>query len=327
MPPGLSSRRKPNLPHAQPARWAAGRDLPNSARRGCFQRAAPGISKGGPHWRPDSRSSYPGCREPIMNSLAKILLPIDFSERSALAVRYARELALHFHCELILAHVLAPLHSEFGSMQIAGSMLVDVYRMRADQAEGDLNAFEADALAGLNVRRLLLHGDPAGKIVELASEEHIDLIAMPTHGYGPFRRFILGSNTAKVLHDADCPVWTGVHMEEAPTLASIPFHNILCAVDLGPQSSKTLCWAARLAQEFGARLHLVHATGASPDAGEGGGDPAVSWQAAVRKSAGEELFRLQNFVGMEADSSVEAGEAAKGVWSTAGRVDADLLVT
>src|ERR1017187_3075134 len=92
MPPGLSSRRKPNLPHAQPARWAAGRDLPNSARRGCFQRAAPGISKGGPHWRPDSRSSYPGCREPIMNSLAKILLPIDFSERSALAVRYAREL-------------------------------------------------------------------------------------------------------------------------------------------------------------------------------------------------------------------------------------------
>ena len=67
-----------------------------------------------------------------MNSLAKILEPIDFSVRSALAVRYARELALHFHSELTLAHVLAPLHSEFGSMQIAGSMLVDVYRSRAD---------------------------------------------------------------------------------------------------------------------------------------------------------------------------------------------------
>ena len=105
-------------------------------------------------------------------------------------------------------------------MQIAGSMLVDVYRSRTDQAERDLNAFEPDALAGLNVRRLLLHGDPASKIVELAREEHVDLIAMPTHGYGPFRRFILGSNTAKVLHDADCPVWTGVHIEEARPVAA-----------------------------------------------------------------------------------------------------------
>src|SRR5664280_1483414 len=203
-----------------------------------------------------------------MNSLAKILLPIDFSERSALAVRYARELALHFHCELILAHVLAPLHSEFGSMQITGSMLVDVYRSRADQAEGDLNAFEADTVAGLNVRRLLLHGDPACKIVEFAREEHIDLIVMPTHGYGAFRRFILGSNTAKVLHDADCPVWTGVHLEQAPALASIPFRSILCAVDLGPQSSMTLDWAAWLARQFGSRLSVVHATAGVPDLGD-----------------------------------------------------------
>ena len=52
------------------------------------------------------------------------------------------------------------------------------------------------------------------KIVELAHESPDQtVILMPTHGYGPFRRFILGSNTAKVLHDADCPVWTGVHLE------------------------------------------------------------------------------------------------------------------
>ena len=95
-----------------------------------------------------------------MNSLTKILLPIDFSERSALAVHYARDLALHFRSELILAHVLPPLHSEFG-IEITGSMLVDVYRSRTDQAERDLNAFELDALTGLNVRRLLLHGEPA----------------------------------------------------------------------------------------------------------------------------------------------------------------------
>ena len=59
-----------------------------------------------------------------MHSLKKILVPVDFSERCAGAVRHARELALRFDSELILLHVLPPLHSEFCSLQIAGSMLV-----------------------------------------------------------------------------------------------------------------------------------------------------------------------------------------------------------
>jgi hypothetical protein len=36
----------------------------------------------------------------------------------------------------------------------------------------------------------------------------MDLIVTPTHGYGLFRRFLFGSATLKVLHDAACPVWT-----------------------------------------------------------------------------------------------------------------------
>jgi nucleotide-binding universal stress UspA family protein len=257
-----------------------------------------------------------------MNSLAKILLPIDFSERSALAVRYARELALHFHSELILAHVLAPLHSEFGAMQITGSMLVDVYRSRADQAERDLNAFEPDALAGLNVRRLLLHGDPAPKIVEFAREEHIDLIAMPTHGYGPFRRFILGSNTAKVLHDADCPVWTGVHLEEARPMDA-PFSKILCAVDLGPQSARALAWASWLQQEFHGHLTLIHAIAAHSESLD---EPDLSWRTGIREIAEEELLRLQREIGAEADLLLEAGEPARIICSAAARVGAGTVI-
>ena len=69
-----------------------------------------------------------------MNSLAKILLPIDFSERSAVAVHYVRQLALPSQAEVILAHVLAPLHSEFNTVTATGSMLVDIYRTRAEQA-------------------------------------------------------------------------------------------------------------------------------------------------------------------------------------------------
>ena len=256
-----------------------------------------------------------------MKSLAKILLPIDFSERSTLAVRYARELALHFDSEIILAHVQPPLHSEVG-IEIAGSMLVDIYRSRTAQAEQDLSAFEAEALAGLKVRRLLRHGDPAAKIVEITREEPIDLIAMPTHGYGPYRRFILGSNTAKVLHDADCPVWTGVHIESARP-AEAPFSHVLCAVDLGPQSARALAWASWLQQEFHGRLTLLHAIAAHGDA------PAESdrgWRSGIREIAEEELLRLQREVGAEADVLLEAGEAARIICATAERVGAGTVV-
>ncbi len=259
-----------------------------------------------------------------MRDLARILLPVDFSERSAGPARYAMSLANHFDSELTLVHVLTPLQYEFGAVEIGGSMLSELYRSRFEQAKRELDNFLAGELGSARVRRLVLEGDPASKIVELAHEAHTQtVILMPTHGYGPFRRFILGSTTAKVLHDADCPVWTGVHIEEAPALATIPFHHILCAVDLGPQSSKTLCWAGQLAQEFGSQLHLVHATGAAADAGD---ESAATWHTAVRRSATEELERLQKFVRVEADARVESGEPAKAICAAAQMVHADLLV-
>jgi nucleotide-binding universal stress UspA family protein len=173
----------------------------------------------------------------------------------------------------------------------------------------------------------MLEGDPAERILEFArgaaGEDPPGLIVMPTHGYGPFRRFLLGSNTARVLHDALCPVWTGVHIDEAHGGAPAQLRNILCAVDLGPQSSRTLCWAAQLGLEFGARVSLVHATGPDPEADTESGEP---WQSSVRQSAEAELQRLRQFVHADAELIVEAGDPAKAICAAAERLEADLLV-
>jgi len=246
-----------------------------------------------------------------MLSLSRILLPVDFSERSVGAAHYAASLACHFGCELVLLHVLVPPQYEFGAVDIAGSMLAELCRDRVVQANDDLERFLASELAGLRVRRVVLEGDPSGSIVDFAHNEHCDLIVMPTHGYGPFRRFILGSNTAKVLHDADCPVWTGVHLEDAPAALSIPIRGVLCAVDLGPQSAKTLAWAAGLAGEFGSRLTVLHATPCGPD---------------LQHAAEEELRKLRDSAGAEAEVLLETGEAARVVCAAAGKLQADVLV-
>jgi len=258
-----------------------------------------------------------------MPSLSKILLPVDFSERSVGAARHASLLARHFHSELTLLHALTPLHDEFGAIETAGTMLVDVYRARASQAARELDAFMAEQLAGLNVRRVVLHGDPAEKIVQFAHDEHTSLIAMATHGYGPFRRFILGSNTAKVLHDADCPVWTGVHLEDTGAPAPGSIRSILCALDLGPQSSKTLAWADWLRREFDARLTVIHASAPGPDIAD---ESERLWRARVHEGAEAELQLIQRDTGAQAEIYLESGEPARVICSQALRVQADVLV-
>lgn len=246
-----------------------------------------------------------------MQFLSRILLPVDFSERSVGGAHYAGSLACHLGCELVLVHVLTPPQYEFGAVDIAGSMLAELCRDRVVQANADLAAFQAEEFANMNVRRVVLEGDPSGSIVDFAHNERCGLIVMPTHGYGPFRRFILGSNTAKVLHDTDCPVWTGVHLEDAPTAPSIHIRNVLCAVDMGPQSAKTLAWAANLAREFDARLTLLHAMPCGPNA---------------HLAAGEELRMLQASSGAGADVLLETGEPAQTICDAAARLKADVLV-
>ena len=246
-----------------------------------------------------------------MPSVSRILLPIDFSERSVGAAHYAGTLACHFGCELVLLHVLIPPQYEFGAVDVAGSMLAELCRDRMAQAERDLADFLAGDLSRLKVRRLVLEGDPSASIVDFAHNEHCDLIVMPTHGYGPFRRFILGSNTAKVLHDADCPVWTGVHLEDAPAALSIPIRRVLCAVDMGPQSSRTLDWAAGFAREFGAGLTLLHVSPCGPD---------------IQLTAAEELRHLLESAGAQAELELKSGEPATVICAAAEALKADLLV-
>jgi nucleotide-binding universal stress UspA family protein len=112
-------------------------------------------------------------------------------------------------------------------------------------------------------------------------------------------------------------VWTGVHLEDAPPQPADALSEVVCALDLGPQSSRTLEWAAGLQKEFGARLTLVHAPLCPADA-EGRGETEVR----IRK----ELDRLLEEVGSQATVLIEPGDPPKVVCGVAARLHADLLV-
>ena len=190
-----------------------------------------------------------------MFTIAKILLPIDFSARSTDAADAAAAVAERFGSEIVLLHVLAP---GLNLPLPTSAQMRMLHGLAREEAEENMKEFRSNEWRHLGVKRVLREGDPARKIVEYASSEHVDLIMMPTHGYGPFRRLLIGSVTAKVLHDASCPVWTAAHRPDTASGVSAKPRRIACAVDLGPQSSSILGWASRLCWEFGAPLSVIH---------------------------------------------------------------------
>ena len=54
---------------------------------------------------------------------------------------------------------------------------------------------------------------------------------MPTQGRSRIRQFLIGSVTAKVLHDSECPVLTGSHLEDTIDFPDFRAKSIICAVD------------------------------------------------------------------------------------------------
>jgi nucleotide-binding universal stress UspA family protein len=244
-----------------------------------------------------------------MLRMKKILLPVDFSDRSWLVVPMAAEFARRFEAEITLLH-LAPLFPDRGP---------DAERER-------LTDFGALHLAEIKAhRRVLMSDRDIGRdIAEYARDHAMDLIMMSTHGFGPFRMFLFGSVTLKVLHDALCPVWTSAHVEKLPDLHEISFRNVVCAIDRSEHSCRLLSWAADFAAGYAAKLTIVHAIPSM--AATLGEFSAAQWEEEMREQVSLEIAALKDTVGVDAAIEIVRGEAGRAVAQAALAAKADLLV-
>ena len=59
---------------------------------------------------------------------------------------------------------------------------------------------------GFSTRARLAMGDPATELVKVADEEHVDLIAMSTHGHRFLNDLLRGSTADRVRHNVAVPV-------------------------------------------------------------------------------------------------------------------------
>lgn len=258
-----------------------------------------------------------------MLAIKNILFPIDFSERCCGAAPFVHAMAQRFGARITLMSVVSPFWQTASSGDLSGSLVVDMDELKRDLEMRLEGAFTRE-FAGLTVERVAEIGDPAESITRFAHTQGTDMIMMPTHGYGPFRNLLLGSVTAKVLHDAQCPVWTATHVEDKPALSHVAGRNILCAVDATPKSSPLMEWAAEYAKATGGSLRLVHAVSGVQGWPERQLDR--EFEETLRAQARETIEKLQNTVGVKTPLCVAVGEVAGAVREEAERHNSDLII-
>jgi nucleotide-binding universal stress UspA family protein len=256
-----------------------------------------------------------------MATFRSILFPVDFSERCRFAAPLVRMMAEQRHADLTVMHVIELPVSVYST--IGHDIMLDLPAMRR-AAQDQLATFVRAELTEIPLRTVVVEGRAASSIAQFADEHGIDLVMMPTHGYGPFRRALLGSVTAKVLHDASCPVWTDAHVELPTAGAQLECKSMLCAVDLETKNIPLIRHAAELGSEFAATVRLVHAI---PEAES---LPASHFDAEHRRflfeRARDELRKMQAEAGTAFDVCIEGGSVAKVVRAAAEHHQADLVV-
>ncbi len=259
-----------------------------------------------------------------MSTFHRILFPVDFSKQCHAVAPAVAAMANRFHAELLVLHVIDLPPAWFGAPEPATwAALINTDRVR-EEGRVALDRFVAQEFPGVPLMSMLAEGDAAAHIAEHAERERVDLIMLPTHGYGPFRALLLGSVTAKVLHDAHCPVWTGVHAEQLMAHPPDRWKRMLCAVDGGEKDLGLLRWAAGFAAEQSAELRLVHAVrGADANLTEDS-DPAM--HEFLFNVAREHVAKLQALAGTHFEVCFLAGGVGQAVRKAAIGHDADLIL-
>ncbi|HTX37229.1 MAG TPA: universal stress protein [Bryobacteraceae bacterium] len=240
-----------------------------------------------------------------MPMIERILFPVDFSPSCAAMAPYVKRAAGMFGAHVSLVHV-CDLASHNG-FELLVRCPQEIAKEHCAVAEERLKSFLESEFPPAACVRILRSGEAAAEIAGVARTGGFDLIVMPTHA-GRFRRMLLGSTTAKVLNDADCPVLTTEHAETA--LPRPLEHRVwVCAIGLSLDSERVLHLAGRAAAEAGAQLSVIHTT---------------SVEAAV--NARRRLDELLQKVGCDAAVQITTGPVKEALLDTALRCAADALI-
>jgi len=144
--------------------------------------------------------------------IRRIMIPIDYSENSKVALTYGAEFALGFGASLDIVHVWdRPTYlTDAVMVQRPGQAHQPIGELIRENAQHDMNEFLSQVTlpSGLQTSSRLITGEPASALLgELKKGEH-DLVILSTHGRTGFAHLLLGSIAEKLVRMSPVPVLT-----------------------------------------------------------------------------------------------------------------------
>jgi nucleotide-binding universal stress UspA family protein len=241
----------------------------------------------------------------------KILIPIDFSETSMIAIEHGAFTAQLFKAELVLLHVVEKHWEKFSV--VAPELRVEAPTDLINSIERRLEEVAADIRSKYGVKSTCItsDGNIFHEIIAVSKENKVNLIVMGTHGTSGIVEFFAGSNTYKVVTEAVCPV-----ISVRAYANTIGFKNILLPIDDSAHSRQKVNHAIVLAKHFASKIHLLGLSD-SDDSGE--------LKMFEKKLDGiEEYIRKCNLP--LSRKTINGGNQARVTYDYAKSINADLIV-
>lgn len=188
--------------------------------------------------------------------MQRVIIPLDGSELDEQAVGLGERMAEAFGGTIELVHVLT-------ATPVPAVTIPDPVSM-----DSHLASVAARLSTRFPVRTSVLEGDPAEELLALTAQTPDTMVVMASHGWSGLRRAVFGSIADTLVRAGSVPV--AVVRGPARARARVPRH-LLVAFDGSDLAERSLPPAIRLAQTYGAEVHLVRVVNASfsPYLGQG----------------------------------------------------------
>jgi nucleotide-binding universal stress UspA family protein len=184
-------------------------------------------------------------------NIENVLVPVDFSPPSRLAVNYGVSLARKLRAKLMLMHVVESASALAHPFTAESAKIEKEHR---DQAVRMLSALlGSEDQDDLDLRVVVRSGNIKNQIATVAREQKADIVVMGTHGRGLFGRWVIGSITDGMLRKISIPILTVCRATKP-----LAFNRILIATDLSESSKRGFDFVLELARTVHSDLVIVH---------------------------------------------------------------------
>lgn len=184
--------------------------------------------------------------------ITKILIPVDFSDTSLLAIKHGAYMAKVGNASLHLLHVI---NAHYVSQDIFlpvvniqdQSKIENIANEKLKQLVG-----EVKAEFGVTAQIIIKTGPPSNEISKVAKEIGASLIVMGTHGYSPIEELVIGSTALKVITKSPCPT-----MAMSGLAKHKGYKKILIPIDTSGNSRQKVMYTLELAKKFGSSVYAI----------------------------------------------------------------------